>query len=139
MIGAPGATSRSILGTLLSLAGAGGLAALLFMGLKSTWGEPLSYDAFSASVFFFVVLLGASAGIFHASLDREEAWTGLGTSHLPAILWALAGAAAGYPLGILAALWIQKLGFLAFLPILAARLGLFGLIATDLVLLFRLR
>jgi len=127
-LGAPGALKGSIAGILLSLAGFGGFAALLFMALRSTWGEPLSYEAFSASVFFFVLFLGATAGVFYASLQARFV--------LP---WALAGAVVGYPLGILAGLWNQKLGFLAFLTVLAARLGMFGLAVLDIVLLFGLR
>jgi hypothetical protein len=90
-------------------------------------------------VFFFIALLGVSSGIFYSTLQTRELWTGLGNSRPSVLPWALAGAAAGYPLGILAGLWNQKLGFLAFLPILAARLGMFGLAVTDLVLLFGLR
>lgn len=118
-MGLPGALRGAIPG-ILSLVGAGGLVALLVIALRSTLQEPVSYDAFSASVFFFIVLLGASAGLFRA----------------PAWLWTPAGAAAGYLLGLLAGLWNQKLGFLAFLPVLAARMGIVGLIVADLALLF---
>ena len=136
VLGAPGAIDRSILGLLLSLAGAAGLVLLLVMALKSTFHEPVSYEAFSASVFFFIVLLGASAGILYSTLRRNDIWMELERSRAPALLWALGGAAAGYPLGIFAGLLNQKLGFLAFLPVLVARLGMIGLIVTDLVLLF---
>lgn len=118
-VGLPRALDHSPLGFVLVFLGAAGLAGLLFLALKGSHGEPASYENFSASVFLFILMLGVSAGIFYGDFRAS-----------------LLGAALGYPLGIFAGLFNQKLGFLAFLPVLASRLGMIGLIATDLVLIF---
>lgn len=135
-IGLPRAIQHSPVGILLALLGAVGLAGLLFMALKGTWGQPAAYEDFSASVFLFILTLGVSAGIFYGSLNKNTLWDQLGGESSLTLRASLLGAALGYPLGIFAGLYNQKLGFLAFLPVLAARLGTIGLIATDLVLIF---
>lgn len=135
-MGLPGALKHSPLGIVLVFLGAAGLAALLFMAIRGAWDQPAVYDNFSASVFLFILALGISAGIFYGSLNKNALWDHLEGGSSLTLRAALLGAALGYPLGIFAGLYNQKLGFLAFLPVLVSRLGMIGLIATDLVMIF---
>jgi len=137
-LGAPEALRGSILGILLMAAGLGGMIWLIVMALLQSRGEPPKWEAFSASLFSFFLVLGASAGIMFLALQRKTLWMQPEPTKLRFLLGAAVGAAAGYPVGVLAGLWNQKLGFLAFLPVLAARLGMIGIFVTDLVLIFGL-
>ena len=110
-MGLPRAIHHSPLGIVLSFLGIAGLAALLFLALKGTSGQPATYEDFSVSVFLFVLTLGVSAGIFYGSLNKNALWDYLEGGSRLTLRASLLGAALGYPLGIFAGLYNQKLGF----------------------------
>lgn len=121
--------------------GGGAAAALGFVGLaalfvRSVWSEAgarretgggYTFDAFVPTIFFFFVLLGATAG-----------WSWGFIEHSPrlAILGGLAGLAAGYAAGIAAGLWVNYLGWIAIYFVYLAFAAMMGMAILDAVLLY---
>jgi hypothetical protein len=105
--------------------GVAGILILTISSICSRQGSP-SYEEFLWGVFFFLVMLGLTAGIFAGSLEHSFA-LGLAGS--------VAGLLLGYVLGIFAGLWFQYLGLLALLLNVLAIPAIIGLIVVDLVLL----
>jgi hypothetical protein len=94
--------------------GIAGFLALLVWSGWSRRGVPLSYDDFHPGPFFFLALLGLTAGLWLGASRHSPLW---------ALAGAVVGACVGYVLGILSGLWIQALGpvgmFLGFVTYLA--------------------
>lgn len=127
VIGLPGAISRnSVIGWATGGIGAAGTVALIINSIISC-NTPPSFDRFLTAVFFFFVMLGISAGIFAGSLQHSLA---------RGLVAGSGGLIAGYLLGILAGLWLQRLGWLASLVNGLAGLAVLGMFVVDLVLLF---
>lgn len=126
-LGMPSAISRnSVIGWATGGIGAAGTLALIINSIISC-NTPPSYDRFLTAVFFFFVMLGISAGVFAGSLQHSLA---LG------LLVGSGGLIAGYLLGILAGLWLQRFGWLASMVNGLAGLAVLGMFVVDLVLLF---
>lgn len=137
-IGVPAMVSAqpTILGGVLTLLGGGGLLAMLVISLRSAWGEPLRYERFEPAVFLFVIVLGATVGIWTGFFLYDDRGSLFHYSHATERwLLALAGTALGYFAGIAVALWVQKLGPLTGMVVVWAVPGLVGLVVTDLVIL----
>jgi len=125
--GIPGAMSNnSIPGWIAAVIGAAGIVALIINSVLSRRGGPPSYDDFLAGVFFFFVFLGITSGIFVGTLEH---------SFFLGLLVGSAGFIGGYLLGILAALWLQYLGWLSVIVNIIAGLAIAGMFIVDLVLL----
>lgn len=130
-IGLPGMVEGGFdpVSALLTLLGGGGLLAIIGMSIADAWHEPRSYQRFEPAVFFFLLLLGISIGLFIVRLDRE----GLGTAAYATIL--SGSTLAGYAAGLLLGYWWQALGiFGRFLSVLMYPM-LIGLLVTDLVIM----
>ena len=116
--------SGSIVWAVLGGAGLVGFVSMLGVNLRENWGRPPSFEAFRLSIFFFLLLLGTSAGFL----------IGASTSGLWAAFGGLLGLSVGYVLGIVGGLYLQYLGWMAFLFELLAHVGLLALVITDLIL-----
>jgi hypothetical protein len=105
-----------------------GVAGILTLTIASICkrNESLSYDDFFFGIFFFLVMLGITSGIFTGSLEHSFS---LG------LLGSVAGLILGYVLGIFAGLWLQYLGLLAVVLNVLAFPAIIGLVVLDLVLL----
>jgi hypothetical protein len=126
MAGIPRAvTHRSFIGWVVGGAGLLGVLALFISSICSR-REPPSYDGFLRGIFFFLVTLGITAGLFTGALEHSLCLGLLGSA---------AGLVLGYVLGIFAGLWFQYLGPLAVVLDMLAGLGIVGLMVVDLVLL----
>lgn len=124
--GIPNALAHhSVLGWVVGGAGVAGIVAMAVFSIRS-WTGPPSYDNFLTGVFFFLLVLGFTAGVFAGALEH---------SLLIGLLGSIAGLVTGYLLGIFAGLVVQYLGWLAVWVNLVAGLGVIGLIVLDLVLL----
>jgi hypothetical protein len=106
-----------------------GVAGILTLAIASicTRHESPSYDDFLFGIFFFLVMLGITSGIFTGSLEHSFSLSLLGS---------VAGLVLGYVLGIFFGLWFQYLGLLAVVLNALAFPAIIGLIVVDLVLLF---
>jgi hypothetical protein len=117
---------KSITGWVMGGIGVVGMIFLFINSITSGTGDPPTYNSFLKGIFFFVVTLGASVGIFLGTINH---------SLLLGLLIGLGGLVAGYLLGILAGLWLQHLGWVAsFLNILAGP-AILGMLVVDIVLL----
>ena len=125
-IGLPNAIShKSVIGWIIGGTGSAGIAFLFIQSILAGRGNPPSYDRFLKGVFLLFVALGLSAGVFaysHHSLA-------LG------ILTGAGGLIAGYPLGILGGLQLQRLGWISALVNGLAALAAFGALFVDMVVL----
>lgn len=110
------------------VAGGIGLAGIALLAVQSIRFRPRTptCDGFLVGVFFFLVVLGFTAGVFAGALAH---------SFPIGLLGCAAGLAMGYALGILAGFWLQCLGWLVLWLDIAAGLGVIGLIVLNLVLL----
>lgn len=117
----------SILGWIFALAGTGGILFLFVHGIRSHAGIKPSFDDFRAGVFFFLLLLGFTAG-----LGTGHAYK---TAYGARLLCGLAGALAGYILGIFGGLWVQRLGWLSEVLNYLAGIALIGMVIVDIILL----
>lgn len=117
----------SILGWIFALAGTGGILFLFVHGIRSHAGIKPSFDDFRAGVFFFLLLLGFTAG-----LGTGHAYK---TAYGARLLCGLAGALAGYILGIFGGLWVQRLGWLSEALNVLAGIALIGMVIVDIILL----
>ena len=106
-IGVPSAVNRgSIAGWIAAIVGVGGILALLVVSVAAQWGTRPSYDNFLIGVFSFFLSLGIFIGI-PVGMENHSLMLGVSAS--------LAGLAGGYVLGILAALGLQYLGWMAII------------------------
>jgi hypothetical protein len=119
-------SSGSIIGWITGGIGAAGTLALVINSVLSRTKEPPSYEGFLAGVFLFFVFLGITSGVFVGTLEHSLS---LG------LMAGSAGLIAGYPLGILAGLWLQYLGWLSATVNGLAGLAVVGVLSVDLVLL----
>ena len=125
-VGIPGAiTHHSVLGWIAGGSGVVGILILSIFSICSRKGSP-SYDGFLFGVFFFLVVLGVTAGIFAGTLEH---------SFYLGLMGSAAGLVLGYVLGLFAGVWFQYLGLLAVLLNLLASVAIIGMIVLDLVLL----
>ncbi|MRR54150.1 MAG: hypothetical protein EG824_03375 [Deltaproteobacteria bacterium] len=125
-IGIPYAINHhSIIAWVAGGIGVAGILVLTISSICSRQGSP-SYEEFLWGVFFFLVMLGLTAGIFAGTLEH---------SFVLGLAGSVAGLLLGYVLGIFAGLWFQYLGLLALLLNVLAIPALIGLIVVDLVLL----
>lgn len=139
-VGVPGLVGSDPGRGSMLLAGLGGAGALALLGLSiySTRGSPLSYDRFDVGLFFFLVALGGTAGLWYAVLTDPDRFAGAQwrQSHgLARSLWTAGGALGGYLVGVPAALWLQRLGPLGGFISAFALPAIIGLIVTNAVLL----
>jgi hypothetical protein len=106
-----------------------GVAGILTLAIASicSRNESPSYEDFLFGIFYFLVMLGITSGIFAGSLEH---------SYSIGLLGSVAGLVLGYVLGIFAGLWFQYLGLLAVVLNVLAFPAIIGLIVVDLVLLF---
>ncbi|OPY93399.1 MAG: hypothetical protein A4E73_00155 [Syntrophaceae bacterium PtaU1.Bin231] len=119
--------SGSIAGWVFALLGTAGLVFAVVHGIRSRAGEKPSYDHFRPGVFFFLIVLGFTLGLATGHTWRLSFW--------PRLLPGIAGAAAGYVLGIGGGLAVQYLGWLAGLIELAAYLATIGTVVVAMLLL----
>ncbi len=127
LIGIPYAlTQGSIVGWILSIAGAGGIGILVILSIGSQWGDRPTYDDFLAGVFLFFVCLGLFFGI-PVGMESHSFWLGMSAS--------LAGLVGGYVVGVFAGLRLQHLGWLAVILNMLAAFAAIILIGTSLILL----
>ena len=125
-IGLPSAMSRkSIIGWIIGGTGAAGIAFIFIQSILSCDEQP-GYDRFLKGIFFFLVALGLSAGILAGSLHHSLVLGLLGGS---------GGLIAGYLLGILGGLRLQRLGWISKIVNGIAALAAFGMLFVDLVML----
>lgn len=117
----------SVIGWIFALAGTGGVLFLFVHGIRSHAGIKPSFDDFRTGVFFFLLLLGFTAG-----LGTGHAYK---TTYGVRLLCGLAGAVAGYILGILGGLWVQRLGWLSEVLNYLAGIALIGMVIVDIILL----
>jgi len=117
----------SMVGWFFALIGTAGLAFAVVHGIRSRAGEKPSYDRFRPGVFFFLLVLGFTLGLAAGHAWRLSFW--------PRLLPGIAGAAAGYALGIGSGLAVQYLGWLAGLIELAAYLATVGTVVVAILLL----
>lgn len=109
------------------VAGGIGVAGVLVLTISSICSRqrPPSYEEFLCGIFFFLVMLGLTAGIFAGALEH---------SFVLGLAGSVAGLLLGYVFGIFAGLWFQYLGLLALLLNLLAIPAIIGLLVVDLVL-----
>jgi hypothetical protein len=125
-IGLPHALNHhSIIAWLSVGIGVAGIVTLAIASICSRNESP-SYVDFLFGIFYFLVILGITAGIFAGSLEHSFS---LG------LLASAAGLVLGYVLGIFAGLWLQYLGLLAVVLNVLAFPAIIGLVVLDLVLL----
>lgn len=126
-IGLPNAISRkSVIGWIIGGIGAAGILFFLVQSISSGRDNPPSYARFLKGIFFFLVVLGLSAGILTGSLHHSLA---LG------ILTGTGGLIGGYLLGIAGGFWLQRLGWISKIANGLAALAAFGALFVDLVVL----
>jgi hypothetical protein len=116
---------QSIISWIGAGTGLAGILAIIIASICSRTGPP-SYNGFLTGIFFFLLALGLTAGVFAGTLEHSLRLGLLGSA---------AGLALGYVLGILAGLGLQYLGWLAAWLDLLAGVAIIGLIVVDLVLL----
>jgi hypothetical protein len=127
-VGLPGALGNgSLIGWSFSVAGAAGIIALLVMSSAAQNGYEPVFDDFRILTFLFCVFLGITCGL---GLGHS-----LGSSYPVRILLAVTGMATGYVIGIIAGLWIQRLGWIAGLLDLLAGLCVISFIILDIIML----
>ena len=125
-LGIPPAVNRgSVAGWLAAVVGVGGILALLVLSVAAQWGTRSSYDNFLIGVFFFFLSLGIFIGI-PVGMDSHSFLLGVSAS--------LAGLVGGYALGILAALGLQHLGWMAGIVNMLAGFGAIVIGGTALAL-----
>jgi hypothetical protein len=125
-VGLPHAINHhSIIAWLAVGIGTTGILVLVIASICLRNGSP-SCDDFLVGIFFFLVVLGVTAGIFAGTLEHSFSLGLLGSA---------AGLVLGYVLGIIAGLWFQYLGLLAVVLNMLAFPAIIGLIVVDLVLL----
>jgi hypothetical protein len=117
----------SIAGWFFAILGTAGLVFVTAHSLRSRGGEKPTYGNFRLGVFLFLLVLGFTAGMgmghgWHAAYGLR-------------LLCGIAGAGAGYFLGILGGLGVQYLGWLSGLIDLAAYLAAAGTIIVAILLL----
>jgi hypothetical protein len=117
----------SVAGWAFALLGTGGLLFVIVSSIRSQAGTRPSFDNFRAGVFFFLLLLGFTAGLGIGHANQVTYGTRL--------LCGLAGAVTGYFVGILGGLWIQYLGWLSETVNLLAWVALVGMVVVDILLL----
>lgn len=126
-VGLPRAMARgSLIGWALCGAGGLGLLALLVQSVRAQAGSRPSFDAFRPVIFVFCIALGTILGVFAGSTLLHGRWV--------SIAGGLIGLLAGYASGIVAGLWIQRLGWLGLLVDLVAGCALIGMLVVGLVL-----
>lgn len=126
--GMPGALQKgSVVGWVFGLAGAVGVIALTVMSIVSQRGIRPSYRDFRILTFTFLVFTALTGGLALAQA--------LHLSYGLRILLGAAGTMAGYFLGIMAGLWVQRLGWISTVVDLLAGLSVFGLVIIDIILL----
>jgi hypothetical protein len=127
IIGIPSAwTQGSMIGWILSIAGIAGIVFFVIISVANQWGSPPSYADFLIGVFFFFSLLGLFIGI-PVGMEYHSCWLGISAS--------LAGAIAGYLLGIVAGLRLQHLGWISVIINMLAVFGAVVLCGTALVMM----
>jgi hypothetical protein len=126
-IGLPAALHGSAIGIIAAGLGFLGIAALLIFSVVEARGTYAGFDDFRTWVFLFFPMSAMTAGAMFGSFAH---------SHTQSLLYAAAGLAAGYPLGIGAGLSAQRLGWMAGILDCLAMLGLFGLVVLDIVIVY---
>jgi len=121
-----GISRGSIIGWGVGILGLAVFAFFLVKSIRSQMGIRPSFDSFGFGIFFFVVVLGLTVGLFEGTLLHSKSLAGWG---------GLAGFVAGYGAGIFAGLGIQYLGWIGGLFSHLAVAGIVGLIVLDCVLL----
>ena len=116
-------------GVILTALGGAGMIALVALSIAAQTGEPRSYARFEPSVFYFVIALGITTGVFAVRL-QGDAWGG------PMDGAVVFGATlVGYIVGLIVGYWWQVLGAFGKMAAVLAYPGIIGLIVLDLVLL----
>lgn len=115
---------HSIIAWLAGSVGVAGILVITVSSIRSRQASP-TYDEFLCGVFFFLVMLGLTAGIFAGALEH---------SFVLGFAGSVVGLLLGYMLGIFAGLWFQYLGVLALLLNVLSIPAIIGLIVVDLVL-----
>ena len=127
-VGVPlAAGPNALLGWPLLVLGLGGLLYLLVNSLAGQKGLQPTYEDFHLWIFFFVLLLGMSGGLFLTAVDHRP--------RLVVLAAGLGGLLPGYLAGIMAGLWAQRLGWIADLLNGLAGLAIFGLLIVDMLML----
>ncbi|MBI5887236.1 MAG: hypothetical protein HZB82_00800 [Deltaproteobacteria bacterium] len=132
--GFPSAVKGSVVGIIISVAGAGGIVALVVGAVISEYlrrveqGRKYTYADFVPSIFVFCLVLGFSAGLLTGGVIYK--------SRQIALIFGLAGLLAGYAAGIFAGRWIHCLGFMAIWFIYLANLATLLMLIDDGITIF---
>jgi hypothetical protein len=114
-------------GSPLAILGLTGTAYIFFSSWAAQRGTKPSYDSFLIWIFFFLVFLGLTAGLFFTSVNHSSHFIVLGAGAL--------GFLAGYFAGIFGGLWLQSLGWISGLLNVLAGSAIIGLIIVDMCFL----
>jgi hypothetical protein len=118
----------SIAGWIVGILGMAVLLALLINSVSSALDLRPSYGSFRVEIFLFLVLLGTTIGLM------------VGRIHFSHSGWQIAldgfgGFLIGYVAGVFGELWIQRLGWIAFLFSVLAMPAIPGMIVLDIIML----
>jgi hypothetical protein len=128
VIGKTSFAAMPVLSWIASITGIVGIVAVTIYSIYTQRGISPSYDTFLFGMFSLCLALGMTIGIFITA-----------TEHFPLlfrILGGLSGLFAGYFVGIWAGLYMQKLGFIAYMLEALAIPAIIGMVIVDLLLFF---
>ena len=118
---------KSIFGWVLLMVGLIGILYIIFNSIADQRDLKPTYEDFHLWIFFFLVLLGFSGGLFFTSVNHQP--------HLIVFAAGLLGILPGYILGILAGFWAQSLGWVSDLLNGLAGIAIFGLVIVDILMM----
>lgn len=118
---------NAIIGWPLAILGFIGILFILVNSIAGQNGLKPNYGDFHIWIFFFLVFLGFSGGLFLASANHQPRLLVFATGVL--------GILPGYAAGILAGLWAQLLGWVSGLLNGLAGIAIVGLVLVDLLML----
>lgn len=127
MLGLGAGIKGSIIGWVAGAVGTAGVIFLVVQSIMSVSDVKPSFEAFRFGVFFFLLTLGLSAGLW---------WGALVDSRLIGIIAGLAGLFIGYWAGLAVGLLIQRLGWISGLVDALSIAGIAGLAVVDLISLY---
>jgi hypothetical protein len=118
----------SITGWIVGIPGMVVLLALLINSVSSARDLRPSYESFRVEIFLFLVLLGTTIGLMVGRI-------GFSQSGWKIVLDGCGGLLIGYVAGVFGGLWIQRLGWIAFLFRVLAMPAIPGMIILDIIML----
>jgi hypothetical protein len=118
----------AIAGWIVGISGMAVLLGLLIHSVSSARDLRPSYEWFRVEIFLFLVLLGTTVGLMVGRIGSAQSGWRL-------VLDGVGGFLIGYVGGVFGGLWIQRLGWIAFLFSVLAVAAIPGMIVLDIIML----